>query len=71
MFAMNRAARSAIANTLLLTDQEALGLSPVALPEMFVCGIPNANLILRQLEARGFVIFQTSDRRRDREEAFQ
>jgi hypothetical protein len=63
---MNKAARHTIANTLLLTDQEALGLSPVALPEMFVCGIANANLILRQLKADGFVIFQS--RRRDREE---
>jgi hypothetical protein len=61
------ALRRVIAETLILTDQAALGLSPVALPEMFVCGYPNADLILRQLRQRGFVIFQTSDRRRDRE----
>jgi hypothetical protein len=66
---MNRAARDAIARTLLLTDEEALGLSPVALPEMFVCGYANADLILRQLRQQNFVIFKTSDRRRDREEA--
>jgi hypothetical protein len=65
---MNKA-RDAIARTLLLTDQEALETSPVALPEMFVCGYANADLILQELRRQNFVIFQTSDRRRDREEA--